>query len=120
MPHIHVWKKEEIPAELHYGSSDRIGDIVIAPATGWQFAEKGAGLKGAHGYFPQEPDMQVIFRAYGPDFKEGYRSKGFVNVDIYPLLCYLLHVKPAKNDGQPARIADLINQTSRDANPILP
>ena len=120
VPHIHVWKKEEIPAELHYGSSDRIGDIVIAPATGWQFAEKGAGLKGAHGYFPQEPDMQVIFRAYGPDFKEGYRSKGFVNVDIYPLLCYLLHVKPAKNDGQPARIADLINQTSRDANPIIP
>ena len=25
--HIRVWKKEEIPAELHYGSSDRIGGI---------------------------------------------------------------------------------------------
>ena len=32
------------------------------------------------------PDMQVMFRACGPDFKEGYESKGFVNVDIYPLL----------------------------------
>lgn len=56
--HIRVWKKEEIPAELHYGSSDRIGDIVVAPELGWQFTDVARDTKGAHGYFPQSPDMQ--------------------------------------------------------------
>ena len=75
-----MWKKEEIPAELHYGSSDRIGDIVVAPELGWQFTDVARDTKGAHGYFPQSPDMQVMFRAIGPDFKRGYISGGFVNV----------------------------------------
>lgn len=92
-------EKEEIPAELHYGSSDRIGDIVVAPELGWQFTDVARDTKGAHGYFPQSPDMQVMFRAIGPDFKTGYTAKGFVNVDIYPLLSYLLQIVPEKPTG---------------------
>lgn len=106
--HIHVWKKEEIPAELNYGSSDRVGDIVVAPELGWQFTDVARELAGAHGYFPQSPDMQVMFRAIGPDFKKGYTAKGFVNVDIYPLLSYLLQIVPEKTDGQFERIRDIL------------
>ena len=106
--HIKVWKKEEIPAELHYGSSGRIGDIVVAPELGWQFTDVARDTKGAHGYFPQSPDMQVMFRAIGPDFKTGYTAKGFVNVDIYPLLSYLLQIVPEKTDGQFERIRDIL------------
>lgn len=40
VPHLHVWKKEEIPAELNYGTSNRIGDIVVAPETGWLFTDQ--------------------------------------------------------------------------------
>ena len=106
--HIRVWKKEEIPAELHYGSSDRIGDIVVAPELGWQFTDVARDTKGAHGYFPQSPDMQVMFRAIGPDFKRGYISGGFVNVDIYPLLSHLLQIVPEKTDGRFERIKDIL------------
>lgn len=106
--HIHVWKKEEIPAELQYNDSDRIGDIVVAPELGWQFTDVARNNKGAHGYFPQSPEMQVIFRAIGPDFKKGYTSTGFVNVDIYPLLSYLLQIVPEKTDGQFERIKGIL------------
>lgn len=106
--HIRVWKKEEIPAELHYGSSDRIGDIVVAPELGWQFTDVARDTKGAHGYFPLSPDMQVMFRAIGPDFKRGYISGGFVNVDIYPLLSHLLQIVPEKTDGRFERIKDIL------------
>ncbi|MEL5892686.1 ectonucleotide pyrophosphatase/phosphodiesterase [Bacteroides sp. GD17] len=106
--HIHVWKKEEIPAELNYGSSSRVGDIVVAPELGWQFTDVARNNKGAHGYFPQSPEMQVIFRAIGPDFKKGYTSEGFVNVDIYPLLSYLLQIVPEKTDGKFERIKDIL------------
>lgn len=107
--HIHVWKKEEIPAELNYGTSDRIGDIVVAPELGWQFSYKARSSKGAHGYFPQSTDMQVIFRAYGPDFKQGYTlDNTFVNVDIYPLLAKLLNIKPEATDGEFDRVKEIL------------
>lgn len=108
VPHIRVWKKEAIPAELNYGSSDRVGDIVVAPEVGWQFTDVARSHKGAHGYFPQDKEMQVMFRAIGPDFKKGYTSTGFVNVDIYPLLAYLLQIVPEKTDGQFERIKGIL------------
>ena len=83
-------------------------DIVVAPELGWQFTDVARDTKGAHGYFPQSPDMQVMFRAIGPDFKTGYTAKGFVNVDIYPLLSYLLQIVPEKTDGQFERIRDIL------------
>lgn len=107
--HIHVWKKEDIPAELNYGTSNRIGDIVVAPELGWQFTDVARNIKGAHGYFPQSPEMQVIFRAVGPDFKKGYTSSGFVNVDLYPLLSYLLQIVPEKTDGQFERVRGVLS-----------
>jgi len=106
--HIKAYKKEEIPASLNYGTSDRIGDVVVCPDCGWQFANTPAPIKGAHGYDPNSLDMQVIFYAYGPDFKKNYKSKGFINVDIYPLLAYLLGVNPEKTDGDFNRIKDIL------------
>nr|WP_320037123.1 ectonucleotide pyrophosphatase/phosphodiesterase [uncultured Bacteroides sp.] len=106
--HIKAYMKEEIPASLNYGTSDRIGDVVVCPDCGWQFANALAPIKGAHGYDPNSPDMQVIFYAYGPDFKKNYKSKGFINVDIYPLLAYLLRVNPEKTDGDFNRIKDIL------------
>jgi predicted AlkP superfamily pyrophosphatase or phosphodiesterase len=108
--HIYVWKKEAVPDSLHYGTSDRLGDIIVAPELGWQFAFESRHLKGAHGYFPQHSDMKVLFRACGPDFKRGYVSKEFINVDIYPLLCHLLGITPAKNDGRWERIKDITKE----------
>jgi predicted AlkP superfamily pyrophosphatase or phosphodiesterase len=102
--HVTVWRKEEVPAELMYGSSDRLGDIIVAPELGWQFDHEPRHLNGAHGYFPQSEDMQVMFRAVGPDFKCGYKSESFVNVDIYTLLSHLLGVQPNETDGQWERV----------------
>ena len=110
LEHISVWKKEEIPAELNYGTNNRIGDIVVAPEIGWQFADDPKMIKGAHGFFPQEPDMQVAFRAIGPDFKENYISRGFINVNIYPMLAHLLQIKPEKTDGDFEQIKDLFKE----------
>ena len=99
IPHVHVWKKEEIPAELNYGSSNRVGDIVVAPDLGWQVTEVASRNKGAHGFFPWEKEMQPVFRAEGPDFKKNVRVPQFRNVSVYPLVCWILGIEPAPNDG---------------------
>ena len=107
--HISVWKKEEVPAELVYGTSPHLGDIIVVPDLGWQFGWQPRGLVGAHGYSPQESDMQVMFRACGPDFKEGYAAPArHVNVDIYGLLCHLLGIEPQPTDGDFSRVEPLL------------
>jgi len=108
LPHLTVWKKEEIPTYLHYGSSNRLGDIIAAPDLGWQFQDIPRTGHGAHGYDPTDVDMHAIFRAVGPAFKQGYIARQFQNVDIYPLICHLLGIKPAPCDGQFDRIKHIL------------
>lgn len=101
VPHIQTWHKADIPAYLEFGKNPNIGDIVVLPELGWFAGLKPYHLRGAHGYDPTCSDMQVLFRAAGPDFKQGYVRKGtFQNTDIYGLLCRVLHLKPAVTDGR--------------------
>ena len=104
IPHLTVWKKNEIPAYLHYGTSRRLGDIIVAPDMNWEFRNTPRGGYGAHGYDPTDPYMHAIFRAVGPAFKKGYIARQFENVDIYPLLCHLMGIQPAPCDGKLDRI----------------
>jgi len=61
--------------------------------------KKGLYSLGMHGYDPDNRDMHGIFYAAGPSFKKGFVQPTFENVNIYELLAKLLHVKPAKTDG---------------------
>lgn len=107
--HMQVWEHGKVPEHLNYGTSPRLGDIIVAPDLGWQFSRTPRGMLGAHGFDPEEPDMQVIFRASGPDFKQGFIDPDkFVNVDVYPLLAHLLHIVPAPTDGDFSRVAPLL------------
>ena len=104
--HISVWRHGEVPEELHYGTSNRCGDVIVAPDLGWQFAASTKNKSGAHGYSPKERDMQVTFIAAGKYFKKGFTTETaeFCNVDIYPLLSDIMHLKPADTDGSLKRI----------------
>ena len=113
--HISVWKHGEVPEHLSYGTSDRIGDIIVAPDLGWQFDFTPSRNWGGHGYDPKEMDMMVAFRAVGPDFKAGYEApftegeqSAFRNIDLYPLLCELLGIEPAPVDGKLERIKKIL------------
>ena len=109
--HISVWRKEEVPAHLNYGTSNHLGDLIVAPDLGWQFATTPRGLNGAHGYDINEPDMQIIFRACGPDFKRGYTlPHSFSNVDLYSILAELLKIEPAKTDGSLEKVQELFSK----------
>jgi alkaline phosphatase D len=44
--------------------------------------------------------MHAIFYAKGPAFKTGYKHPTFENINIYPLICHILNIKPAVVDGK--------------------
>lgn len=107
--HIRAWRKADIPAYLGYGTNVNVGDVFVMPDVGWLFTDETVTDNGSHGFDQTASDMQVAFRAVGPDFKRGYcKEDRFPNVDIYPLLCYLLGVKPAPNDGYLTDIHDML------------
>ena len=46
--------------------------------------------------------MKPIFFARGPDFRRGEKLTSIRSVDIYPLLCRLLNIQAAPNNGSEA------------------
>ena len=113
--HVQVWKHGEVPEELEYGTSPRLGQLIVAPDLGWQFNWTPSSNRGAHGYDPREPEMMVAFRAIGPDFKTAYEApftpgeqSAFHNTDLYPMLCQLLGIQPAPVDGKLERIQNIL------------
>ena len=107
--HLRVWKRQDVPEYLHYGSNPNVGDVVVLPDVGWVFADRKWKAGGTHGYDHTASDMLVAFRAVGPDFKRGYvKEAKFRNVDIYPLVAYLLGVQPADNDGDITEVMDML------------
>ncbi|MCC8132435.1 MAG: hypothetical protein LIP04_01745 [Tannerellaceae bacterium] len=94
-----MYRKHEIPASFHYGTNPHISDLIVVADCGWQFGTWPSSTLGAHGYDIYCPDMQVIFFAYGPDFKTNYQGALFDNTAIYLLLSVLSGVEPAPGDG---------------------
>lgn len=109
VPHLRVWKKNEVPGYLHYGTNPNIAEVVALPDLGWVISETNKVSSGNHGYDPQYSEMHVLFRAAGPDFKQGFNMKrSFRNVDIYPLLSHLLGITPSHNDGNLSEVQELL------------
>ncbi|KAJ8251745.1 hypothetical protein GJAV_G00224980 [Gymnothorax javanicus] len=100
-PHLHVFKREELPERLHFASHPRILPLILISDPGYvingfyplQFS------KGEHGFDNEDMDMKPFFRAVGPSFRRGLEVGPFETVNVYPLMCHLLGIKPEPNDG---------------------
>jgi ectonucleotide pyrophosphatase/phosphodiesterase family member 5 len=108
--HYKVYLKEEMPGYFHYNKHPFISSILLVADMGWSLiSNKNSAWyktgKGNHGYDNNQMDMQGIFLATGPDFKNGYRTGTLWNIDVYPLLCKIFNISPRSNiDGNAERI----------------
>jgi predicted AlkP superfamily pyrophosphatase or phosphodiesterase len=104
-PHLTVYKKCEMPARFHYCENKRIDPIIGIPDEGWEIYTRNKLAKekkhsaAGHGFDNMLPRMRATFVTAGPGLKRNKRIPGFPNVDVYALMCHLLGVKPAPNDG---------------------
>lgn len=100
-PNLTVYKKEDMPENFHLSKNDRIQPIIVIADVGFNLNSRFIVYvnKGDHGFHMDEMDMKTIFRAFGPDFKNSYLSEPFDSVHIYPLMCKLLQIDPAPNNG---------------------
>jgi alkaline phosphatase D len=108
---LKAWDKSQVPSRLRYGTNPRIPEIVVLADSSWSIGTRPDGTTlrgGAHGYDNLNSDMFSIFYATGPLFKKNYTFKELNNVDVYNLVCGILKIKPAKNDGDPEHIKGLL------------
>ena len=81
--------------------------VVLAVADdGWEISTRGyfdshpeAYTGAQHGYDNEAVSMRAFFLAAGPSFREGIAVPPFQNVHVYEMLCRILGVPPAPNDG---------------------
>ncbi len=120
LPHTTCWKKEDVPARLHYSKGRRVAPIVCSSEIGWMTAnrklyndwfkglEEPDRARGAHGHDNRYQEMQATFIAHGDAFKRGYVAVPFENIEVYNLMCKILKLKPAKNDGDLDRVKKML------------
>lgn len=108
---IKVWVRDSLPQRYHYGKNKRVCDLVVEADLGYSISwanDKDSYNGGTHGYDNQYPDMHGIFYAYGPAFKKGYEQESFLNIDLYPLIAYILKIKPEQVDGRLGEVIGML------------
>jgi predicted AlkP superfamily pyrophosphatase or phosphodiesterase len=111
LPHTTCWKKEDIPDRLHYKDGTRVAPIICSSQESWMTTSRKRydewmedvddmdKPRGAHGYDNRYQSMQATFIAHGEAFKRRYLAEPFENIQVYNLMCRILGLTPAKNDG---------------------
>ena len=99
-----VYLKEDIPERFRLKNHHRVPDIVMIADAGWnittrRFFQSRGVIAAMHGFDNLHPDMAAFFLAHGPAFKRGIAIPAFEIVHVYALMCRVLGLEPAANDG---------------------
>ncbi|XP_034029789.1 ectonucleotide pyrophosphatase/phosphodiesterase family member 2 isoform X1 [Thalassophryne amazonica] len=103
--HFKPFLKQHLPKRLHYAYNQRIEDIHLLVERKWHIGRKvpegkrHCSFSGDHGYDNKINSMQTIFLGYGPTFKFNTKVPAFENIELYNVMCDLLGLKPAANNG---------------------
>src|SRR5579864_2082970 len=118
-----VYRRAQVPADLHFNSNPREGDPVVVPTGPYSIVPhdpnaKGGNrmpLRGGHGYDPRQmPSMKAIFFAAGPDIRPGVTVAPFENVDVYPLITRILGLQPGPIDGNLSALQGILKTNSKN------
>lgn len=120
LKNLTCWTKESMPKRFNYTKHSRIAPIFCSADVGWIVANRKSheewlanqdGIdrpRGNHGYDNDLPEMRATFIAHGPAFKRGYVAEAFESVEVYNVMCKILGIKPAQNDGKLDRVKDML------------
>ncbi|MES2305267.1 MAG: alkaline phosphatase family protein [Gemmatimonadota bacterium] len=119
-PHLQVYRKGEVPARFHFNDNPRITPLVLIADEGWSITRRGkvdawSAASASHGWDNTLPSMRALFVAAGPAFRRGYVAHSFQNIHVYALMCAILGLKPAANDGSLDSTRAMLRSETGDA-----
>ncbi|KAH0617471.1 hypothetical protein JD844_015751 [Phrynosoma platyrhinos] len=126
--HFKPYLKQHLPKRLHYANNRRIEDIHLLVERQWHVAKKPGDVykkptgkclfQGDHGYDNKISSMQTVFVGYGPSFKHKAKVPPFENIELYNVMCDLLGLKPAPNNGTHGSLNHLLRSSTY--KPVMP
>ncbi|MEP6591179.1 MAG: alkaline phosphatase family protein [Gemmatimonadota bacterium] len=119
-PHLQVYRKGEVPARFHFNDNPRITPLVLVADPGWSITYRGkvdswSATSASHGWDNTIPAMRALFVAEGPAFRHGYVAPSFQNIHLYDLMCAILGLTPAPNDGSLDSTRAMLRTQASDA-----
>lgn len=123
-----AYRREAIPARFHFRNHRRIPPVFLVAGEGGYIRKRrelkdpsaAAPLEASHGYDSELPSMGALFIAAGPAFRKGEVIPPFENIHVYNLMCGILGLKPAANDGGSELLDRVLQRSeglSRTAHP---
>ncbi|KAI4876708.1 hypothetical protein NFI96_017987 [Prochilodus magdalenae] len=105
--HFKPYLKQHLPKRLHYANNRRIEDVHLLMERKWLVAMAPPENRlpgscryfGDHGFDNKISSMQTIFMGHGPSFKFRNQVPPFENIELYNVMCDLLGLTPAPNNG---------------------
>uniref|UniRef100_A0A803T3F9 Autotaxin n=1 Tax=Anolis carolinensis TaxID=28377 RepID=A0A803T3F9_ANOCA len=126
--HFKPFLKQHLPKRLHYANNRRIEDIHLLVERQWHVAKKPGDVykkssgkclfQGDHGYDNKINSMQTVFVGYGPSFKHKTKVPPFENIELYNVMCDLLGLKAAPNNGTHGSLNHLLRSSTY--KPVMP
>uniref|UniRef100_UPI003AAFB1D1 autotaxin-like n=1 Tax=Centroberyx gerrardi TaxID=166262 RepID=UPI003AAFB1D1 len=115
--HFKPYLKQHLPKRLHYANNRRIEDVHLLMERKWHIARKMPEIKrtrcgffGDHGFDNKITSMRTIFMGHGPNFKFQKKVPAFENIELYNVMCDLLGLKPAPNNGTHGTLNDMLRE----------
>jgi alkaline phosphatase D len=116
-----VYRRANVPAELHFNSNPREGDPIIVARGPYAIRaqaptdhEDKAPTVGNHGFDPyMMPNMKAVFYAEGPDIRPGVKLKPFENVNVFPLIVKILGLEAPPVDGSLGVLSGVLSEPAQ-------
>lgn len=111
--HVQALPGAELPDTWKINAPNRLPDLYVQTVLGRDLYMDSHRVRketgGSHGYDNKNTDMFGIFVATGPSIRNG-QIPALSVIDVYPIVCALLHIPPAPNDGNANRINDVVRR----------
>uniref|UniRef100_A0A8C5JM18 Ectonucleotide pyrophosphatase/phosphodiesterase 3 n=1 Tax=Junco hyemalis TaxID=40217 RepID=A0A8C5JM18_JUNHY len=108
--HFKPYLTPDLPKRFHYANNIRIDKVHLLVDRQWLAVSYTSCDGGNHGYNNEFKSMEAIFLAYGPSFKEKTEVDAFENIEVYNLMCDLLRIAPAENNGTHGSLNHLLKK----------
>ncbi|XP_071405199.1 ectonucleotide pyrophosphatase/phosphodiesterase family member 3 [Pithys albifrons albifrons] len=111
--HFKPYLTPDLPKRFHYANNVRIDKVHLLVDRQWLAVRDKRYTScdgGNHGYNNEFKSMEAIFLGYGPGFKEKTEVDAFENIEVYNLMCDLLRITPAPNNGTHGSLNHLLKK----------
>ncbi|XP_067881145.1 ectonucleotide pyrophosphatase/phosphodiesterase family member 3-like isoform X2 [Heterodontus francisci] len=121
--HFIPYMSNDLPKRFHFANNLRIDkEVHLYLDRQWLAGRDPLTFNfcggGNHGYDNEYKSMQAIFIGNGPGFRYKTEVDPFDNIELYNLMCDLLKITPAPNNGSHGSLNHLLKNPFH--SPVLP